>query len=95
MTPSELREMLTMGNVILIETGGELTQLSPSMIERPSAFEQQNGKIGVLGGWELLGPPTGLPISNAVAYDILNNPGYYVRLATDAGYVVAFAPAGV
>lgn len=48
--------------------------------EHPTMVEQQNGNVQVFGGgWSLLCGATN-EISNRAAYDILNAPGYYVRL---------------
>lgn len=85
MNPSTLRAMFE--NFRVIEVWDTVDGPSVDIVvdgsmfaEHPTVFEQENGNVQVFGGgWSLLCGATN-EISNRAAYDILNAPGYYVRL---------------
>jgi hypothetical protein len=65
-------------------------------VSRVEVFEQESGRVGILGnGWSLYCGAIA-EITNVTAYDILNTPGHYVRLPHPNHklntFVIAYAP---
>lgn len=98
--PSTLRNMMQNYRVIEVwnTLDGPLVDIVVNCtLDHVETVEQQNGNVAVLGsGWAQLCGPTD-EISNRVAYDMMNAPGYYVRLphpdVKRNTFVVAYHPA--
>lgn len=83
MNPTQLRNAMVNFRVIEVwdtSDGPAVDIVVNPIVDHAEVFEQEGGKVAVLGNdWSLLGNPVS-EISNAMAYGMMNKPGFYVRL---------------